>query len=101
MWGRRALENNPNYTPSYRVLAVALSHLGKSDEARAVGKRLLQLIPDFTTANEKRLFRLSGKLPLILSGLRHPRGGRSLAAAGSSRQAPLHVCGTSSGRDCR
>ena len=44
MWGRRALENNPNYTPSYRVLAAALAHLGKSDEARAVGKRLLQLI---------------------------------------------------------
>ena len=69
-WGRRALENNPNYTPSHRALAAALAHLGMSDEARAVGKQLLQLIPDFTTATEKRLFRRSGKLPLILNGLR-------------------------------
>jgi adenylate cyclase len=68
-WGRRALENNPNYTPSHRALAAALAHLGMSDEARAVGKQLLQLMPDFTTATEKRLFRRSGKLPLILDGL--------------------------------
>jgi adenylate cyclase len=69
-WGRRALDNNPNYTPSHRALAAALAHLGRVEEARAVGTRLLALVPDFTPFNEKRLFRKSGKLPLILEGLR-------------------------------
>ena len=69
-WGRRALEGNPNFTPTYRALAAALAHLGRIDEARAVAKRLLDLMPDFTSEAEKTLFRRSGKLPLILSGMR-------------------------------
>jgi adenylate cyclase len=68
-WGRRALLGNPNFTPTYRALAAALAHLGRLGEAREAAGRLLELMPDFTTANERRLFRLSGKLPLILSGL--------------------------------
>jgi adenylate cyclase len=69
-WGRRALEGNPDFTPTYRALAAALAHLGRMDEARAVAKRLLDLMPDFTSEAEKTLFRRSGKLPLILSGMR-------------------------------
>ena len=69
-WGRRALENNPNYTPSHRALAAALAYLGRIEEAQAVAGWLLALVPDFTPFNEKRLFRKSGKLPLILEGLR-------------------------------
>lgn len=69
-WGRRALDGNPNYTPTYRALACALAHLGRIDEARGVARRLLDLVPNFTAELEKTLFRRSGKLPLILRGLR-------------------------------
>jgi adenylate cyclase len=70
MWGRRALDGNPNYTPTYRALACALAHLGRIDEARGVAARLLDLVPNFTADLEKTLFRQSGRLPLILNGLR-------------------------------
>jgi len=69
-WGRRASEGNPNFTPAYRPLAAALAHLGRIDEARAVAQRMLDLMPHFSVETEKRIFRESGKLPLILSGLR-------------------------------
>ena len=70
MWGRRALESNPNFTPSYRVLAAALAHRGQIDEARTIGQRLLALMPHFSVETEKRIFAQSGKLPLILDGFR-------------------------------
>ena len=69
-WGRRALAGNPNYTPTYRALACALAYLGRIDEAKGVGQRLRDLVPNFTADLERTLFRDSGKLPLILSGLR-------------------------------
>jgi adenylate cyclase len=68
-WGRRALDGNPNFTPTYRALAAALAHLGRLDEARGVARRFLDLMPDFTSETEKKLFRNSGKLDLILSGM--------------------------------
>jgi adenylate cyclase len=69
-WGWKAVDGNPNFTPGYRPLAAALAHLGRLDEAKDVAGRLLQLMPNFTPATEKRLFRRSGKLPLILEGMR-------------------------------
>ena len=69
-WGRQAVKSNPNYTPAYRPLVAALAHLGRNEEARNVARQLRDLVPDFTTATEERLFRNSGKLPLILHGLR-------------------------------
>jgi adenylate cyclase len=69
-WARRALESNPNFTPSYRVLAAALAHLGRTDEARKIGQRLLTLMPHFSTETEKLVFRQSGRLSLFLDGLR-------------------------------
>jgi adenylate cyclase len=70
VWARRALEGNPNYTPTYRALACSLAHLGQIDEASGVAQRLLNLVPNFTAELEQGLFRRSGRLPLILSGLR-------------------------------
>ncbi|SJM34349.1 putative integral membrane protein [Mesorhizobium delmotii] len=70
IWGRRALAGNPNYTPTYRALACALAHLGRIDEAKGVGQRLRDLVPNLSADLERVLFRDSGKLPLILSGLR-------------------------------
>jgi tetratricopeptide (TPR) repeat protein len=71
-WGRQALEQNPNFTPAHRALASALGHLGQIEEARAVVKRVLNLVPDLTVTSfsEQSLLRYSGRLPLILDGLR-------------------------------
>ncbi len=68
-WAQRALLNNPSFAPSYRPLACALAHLGRIDEARAAATQLLAQVPSFMPVAEQRLFRRSGKLPLILSGL--------------------------------
>jgi adenylate cyclase len=64
------LDGNPNCTPTYRAVACALADLGRIDEARGVARRLLKLVSGFTPDLEKTLFRQSGRLPLILSGLR-------------------------------
>ncbi len=72
IWGRRALDGNPNFTPAHRALASALGHLGKTEQGRAVVARLLELVPNLTvrTFSEQTLFRYSRKLPMILDGLR-------------------------------
>ena len=69
-WGRRALESNPDFTPTYRPLVASLAHLGRTEEARALAQRLLTLMPHFSMATEKSIFRQSGKLSLMLDGLR-------------------------------
>jgi len=45
--GRRALELNPALTSTYKGMLAALGHLGRTDEAAAVGARLLRLDPAF------------------------------------------------------
>jgi adenylate cyclase len=70
MWGRRALEGNPNFTPTHRALACALAHLGRIEEAQEVGRRFMELVPKFTPELERTLWQRSGHLPLILDGLR-------------------------------
>jgi adenylate cyclase len=82
IWARRALLNNPSFAPSYRPLACALAHLGRIEEAREAADRLLAQVPNFMPLAEQRLFRHSGKLPLILSGL--TRAGLGPAATGSA-----------------
>jgi adenylate cyclase len=69
-WGWRALDGNPNFTPTYRALAAALAHLGRIEEAREVARRLLTLMPNFSAGTETFVFRESGKLDLILDGMR-------------------------------
>jgi adenylate cyclase len=72
MWGRRALDVNPKFTPAHRALASALGHLGRTEQGRAVVNRLLELVPDLTVRrfSEQTRFRPSGCLPMILDGLR-------------------------------
>jgi TolB-like protein len=69
-WARRAIEGNPNFTPGYRILAAALAHLDRIDEARAVAQRLLALMPEFNTEIEKFVFRHPGQLAMYLDGMR-------------------------------
>ena len=72
MWGRRALESNPNYNPTYRLLASALAHAGRLDEARDMVERLSALMPNVSllALPEWTVFKQSGKLDLIIDGLR-------------------------------
>ncbi len=70
--GRSALFRNPNFTPAHRALASALGHAGRLDEAKQVVDALLQLVPGLTVGSfaQKTLFRYSGRLEVILEGLR-------------------------------
>jgi len=70
--GRSALLSNPNFTPTHRALASTLGHAGRLDEAKQVVDALLQLVPGLTVSSfaQQTLFRYSGKLEVILEGLR-------------------------------
>ena len=72
LWARRTLDANPNLHPPLRFLAAALGHLGRSEEARVAVAHLRALAPDETITGFATWFplRFSGRLPLILEGLR-------------------------------
>jgi adenylate cyclase len=46
--GKKALRQNPSYSPAYRCLASAFAHLGRDREAREAVARLLEADPGFT-----------------------------------------------------
>jgi adenylate cyclase len=46
--GKKAVRQNPSYSPSYRCLASAFAHLGRDAEAREAAARLLEVDPSFT-----------------------------------------------------
>ena len=70
--GRRAVDANPRFAPALRALAAALAHFGRLEESREVIAQLLELAPQLTITSfaEQSLFRYSGKLSVILDGLR-------------------------------
>jgi adenylate cyclase len=46
--GKKALHQNPSYSPAYRCLASAFAHLGRDEEAREAATRVLETDPNFT-----------------------------------------------------
>ena len=69
---RLALEEQPNFSPAHRALAVALAHLGRTEEARKVIRRALAVVPGLTTAYavaETRFLRAEDRA-LLEEGLR-------------------------------
>jgi adenylate cyclase len=46
-WGRKAREENPQFTANLRLLAASLVALGQTDEAREVASALLAVTPSF------------------------------------------------------
>jgi adenylate cyclase len=46
--GKKAVRQNPSYSPAYRCLASAFAHLGRDVEAREASARLLEVDPAFT-----------------------------------------------------
>ena len=49
--GKKALRQNPFFSPGHRSLASAFAHLGLDEEARKAAARLLQLDPSFTISD--------------------------------------------------
>ena len=45
---KKALRQNPSFSPAHRCLASALAHLGRDAEAREVAACLLEFDPAFT-----------------------------------------------------
>ena len=55
-FGKQAIDDNPEFTDNYSVLAASYGHLGQIDEARAALAQLLRRMPGLTT-NDQRLTR--------------------------------------------
>jgi adenylate cyclase len=67
--GKKALRQNPSYSPAYCCLASAFAHLGRDAEAREAAARLLEVDPSFTISAWIARGRQSHAKPLI-EGLR-------------------------------
>lgn len=69
---RRALSEQPDYSPAHRVLAASLAHQGLLDDARAVGHRLIEVVPGLTTtyALAETRFMRPQDLACLADGLR-------------------------------
>jgi TolB-like protein/class 3 adenylate cyclase/Flp pilus assembly protein TadD len=76
-WLGRSLNANPNYQYAKFLLAAALAHLGKLDEARAAGKEGLALDPTFTIRRFKN-YPYSGN-PTFRAGSRRILEGMRMA----------------------
>jgi len=48
---KKALRQNPAFSPAYRCLASAFAHLGRDAEAHNAAARLLELDPAFTISS--------------------------------------------------
>jgi adenylate cyclase len=67
--GKKALRQNPSYSPAYHLLASAFAHLGRDTEAREAAARLLEVDPAFTISARMDRRRQS-HLKLLIEGLR-------------------------------
>jgi adenylate cyclase len=54
-WGEKALQEMPNYGSSYRVAIGALVGLGRTEEARAAARRLMEAFPTYTLTLQKQI----------------------------------------------
>jgi adenylate cyclase len=46
----RAVQENPNFASSHRLMLMALGYLGRIEEAKLAAQRMLELAPDFTVS---------------------------------------------------
>jgi adenylate cyclase len=46
----RAVQENPKFASSHRLMLMALGHLGRIEEAKLAAQRMLELTPDFTVS---------------------------------------------------
>ena len=62
---REALATDPQFADAWHGLGMALSELGRHDEAIEAGKRLCELSPDDTLAHTtlSRFYQAAGRIP--------------------------------------
>jgi TolB-like protein len=75
LWGLRSVRRNGSYLSNMRATAMVLVALGRVDEARDLGRRVIALVPDF------RVRDLVARLPFHDPAMRE-ESGRRLEAAG-------------------
>jgi TolB-like protein/class 3 adenylate cyclase len=66
VWLNRSIDLNPNHPMSHFLLAAALAHLGRREEAREEARAGLELLPDFTIARLRSW--LISDNPVFLAG---------------------------------
>lgn len=103
--GRRAIELNPIFSSSYKVLLAALGHLGREAEARALRARLLDLEPGFTISDAVRRSPLTREQDLAhyaeglrLAGLAEDVAAPASPAVALSRHEPARRSSRAAGR---
>lgn len=69
-WANKAVAANARWMTGHRALASALAHLGRLDEARAVGSRVRRGVPGYRLRNTRELMQPSPGLDRFLEGLR-------------------------------
>jgi adenylate cyclase len=67
---KKALRQNQSYSPTYRVLVSALTHLGRDAEARDAAARMLEVDPAFTISGWIARGWSPANLKLQIEGLR-------------------------------
>jgi adenylate cyclase len=68
--GKKALRQNPSFSPAYRLLASAFAHLGRGTEAREAAARVLELDPSFTISSGIARSVASKNAKLLIEGFR-------------------------------
>ncbi|WP_046867620.1 adenylate/guanylate cyclase domain-containing protein [Microvirga massiliensis] len=68
-WAQRAVNEQENWTASYRPLISSLAHLGRMDEARCGIEQLLARDPDYRVSSVRSLYRPSPGADRYLQGL--------------------------------
>jgi adenylate cyclase len=69
-WATKAVASNVLWLPGHRVLASALAHVGRINEAKAVALRVCAEAPRYRLASTRRLMQPSPGLDRYLDGLR-------------------------------
>lgn len=70
LWGRRAVDEQPDWTSNYRPLAAAYAQLGRLAEAQNAAAKLMALEPDYSISRKSRsTYRDTPSTRLYLEGL--------------------------------
>ena len=71
-WSSKALHQNPTFTPTHRILAASLGHVGRIEEARTIVEQLQALVPGLTISRYKKETRVYHPVyfEILIDGLR-------------------------------
>lgn len=64
-WGRRTVDQNPNFANGYKPFLASLGHSGRSEEADIYRQKLLTLEPDFTIQKFQNSYHLRNRSMML------------------------------------